>query len=706
MLEAHVEAVPPGGAIDWATYYFRDDRLADALIRAHERGVSVRIVLEGAPRFRSANEAVIHRLAALGDGLRVLHHSLPIHLHEKIYCFSHPAPVALVGSFNPSGNGVANDPVTVSVGDQDRGHNDLVELTDAETVRLLTHHVRALHAGDHGFLADMLRSPHATVGAGDELQFFPTLQPNILRSRLEALRPGSRVRIAVSHLRDMSFAWCFAALAGRGVEVEVILNGTLRRAPAHIEAFLLDHGVVVRRYAHPDHLPMHGKFVLADAPHERWLMFGSYNLTRSSRLLNRELIVLSEDAGLWNAFDARWRDIVSEPGCRPAGRETTGNRLSIVMVDSHAAVERGGAVQCARLARALVVRGHRVTCVFDQPRSQMADGEEIARLRQAGVDVRRYRLNSLRAARRFRREVLSARPNIVHTHKNRALRFVYAAGLGGRRFAWVANRGTDYSLLPGSPVWAIHRYCVDRIVAVSEAVRTRLLRDGLPPEKVRVIYGSVDTNRFRPGLDGTAFRKQWQIAEDAPLIGMAASFRSRKKGQGIFLQAAARVLVRHPEARFVLIGEGSRARYEQLAERLGIADRVVFAGFVEDMPHALSAIDLVVCASVRGEGLTGVLREALAMARPVVSTDVAGNRELVRHEETGLLVPPGDAAALADAIEAMLGDREWAATMARAGRRWVLETSTDEVRARKVEQLYLAAARRIPARPSGGAAGG
>jgi glycosyltransferase involved in cell wall biosynthesis len=363
-------------------------------------------------------------------------------------------------------------------------------------------------------------------------------------------------------------------------------------------------------------------------------------------------------------------------------------RMKIVMVDSHAEIERGGAIQCARLATALAQRGHEVLCVFDEDRFRKGDsGPYWRRMREAGVTVERYGLRSIAAVRRFRRRLAGFRPDIVHTHKNRALYFVAGATVGRRDFGWVANRGTEYSLGRG-PAWAIHKLRVERMVAVAEAVRQQLIRDGIEADKVRTIYGSFDVDRFDPATSGTEMRRAWDVPESAPLVGMAASFKSRKKGQDDFLRAAAQVLREQPEAWFVLAGDGSAGPLRRLAQELGIAQRVRFPGFVSDMPAALAAMDVVVCASTRGEGLTGSIREALAMARPVVSTDVAGNRELVRNGETGLLTPVRDPARLAEAITELLADPERAAAMGAAGRKLVLELCTDEVRAAQVEQVY------------------
>ena len=372
--------------------------------------------------------------------------------------------------------------------------------------------------------------------------------------------------------------------------------------------------------------------------------------------------------------------------------------LNILMIDSHADIERGGAIQCARLAAALAERGHRVSCLFDRGSGgQQGSGREWRRMAAAGVEILRRPLLSPRAMRRFGQTLEQLRPDIVHTHKNRALYFLAGSVLNRRSFGWVANRGTEYSLLREPPAWAIHRWRVDRIIAVAGAVKRRLLRDGIPERKLATIYGSFDGATFDPAAaDGLAMRTAWNVPAGVPLVGMAASFRSGKKGHGDFLRAAARVLEAHPDAYFVLAGDGSPDRARRFANRLGIGGRVRFPGFVTDMPAALAAMDVVVCASLRGEGLTGSIREALAMARPTVSTDVAGNRELVRHGETGFLSPVRNPAALAHSISRLLSSPSEAARLGQAGRALVIELCTDEVRAARVEELYRELLRERP----------
>jgi hypothetical protein len=146
VLAQRVSQVPAGGAIDWVTYYFRDRRLAEDLLAARRRGVTVRVTLEGRPRTPHANDRVVRMLGGpdgLGEGFRLIGRATDSkyqalwrpRLHEKLYCFSHPEPAAFIGSFNPSGDDPEDSPAVIrEIGDQDRGHNLLVELRDRRLV--------------------------------------------------------------------------------------------------------------------------------------------------------------------------------------------------------------------------------------------------------------------------------------------------------------------------------------------------------------------------------------------------------------------------------------------------------------------------------------------------------------------------------------------------------------------------------------------
>jgi phosphatidylserine/phosphatidylglycerophosphate/cardiolipin synthase-like enzyme len=319
ILEQRIDAVQAGGSIDWITYYFRDERLAQALLRARRRGVSVRVCLDGVPLHRRVNDGVVRLLSGpggIGDGLRVVRHLVPWRLHTKLYCFSHPRPTAFVGSFNPSGNEPEDPRILARIGDQDRGHNLLLEIDEPSIVKAFLKRVTAVHsrASPFGQLYGSI-SP-AAVADGKEAYFFPRLGRNPLDERFLRLGEGATLRIAASHFADFRIAKHLGALAARGATVDVLTHHTQRRSPGEIVGYLRAHGVRTYRYEHPDELPMHAKFILAEDSAGRWSAVGSYNLNWNSRWLNQELLVFSNDPQLWHALDVRWHSIIAEPWCR------------------------------------------------------------------------------------------------------------------------------------------------------------------------------------------------------------------------------------------------------------------------------------------------------------------------------------------------------------------------------------------------------
>jgi phosphatidylserine/phosphatidylglycerophosphate/cardiolipin synthase-like enzyme len=322
LLAERIAAVPGGGAIDWVTYYFRDRRLARDLVAARRRGVDVRVTLDGHPRTPGANDAVIGLLTdGLADGLRVVRHPmdgarwgklLRPRLHEKLYCFSHPEPAAFVGSFNPSGDVPEESPdVLREIGDHDRGHNVLVELRGTELAAPLVAHARHLHASCHGALDRFSpRSNRALVRDGIEIHFWPRVRPDPILRRLARLGPGSRVRLAASHISGPTSRRVLVGLAARGVELAILTEATHRRVPPAMEQRLAAAGIPIRRVLHADEwIPMHNKFALVEANACRSVIFGSYNWSEPSRRLNREIGVIARDAALFDAFAARWEDL-------------------------------------------------------------------------------------------------------------------------------------------------------------------------------------------------------------------------------------------------------------------------------------------------------------------------------------------------------------------------------------------------------------
>jgi glycosyltransferase involved in cell wall biosynthesis len=358
--------------------------------------------------------------------------------------------------------------------------------------------------------------------------------------------------------------------------------------------------------------------------------------------------------------------------------------LNIVQINRHGP-GGGGSEQAFHLALTLQRRGHRllfVTAPDERWRKRCdAVGLPVAFLPMHG------RFNLAMAAR-LGTVIKQHRAHVVHAHKGREQALMFWASFFTRIPALVANRGVSF---PVGRLRALkYRFRTDAVVAVSESIRRELLASGVPAAKVVTIYGGVDIQRFHPNVDGDGVREEFRIPRDGVLVVKVAHVREWK-GYEVFLPAAAMVARAEPRVFFLCAGKGTgeSPHLDALIRDLGLEHRLRWAGFREDLPQVLAAADICVHAATAGEGVTGVVREALAMAKPVVVTDVGGNRELVIEGETGLLVPPREPEALARGMLALMGAPARAATLGRAGRRLVAQRFSHEVKAERVERLYL-----------------
>jgi L-malate glycosyltransferase len=208
----------------------------------------------------------------------------------------------------------------------------------------------------------------------------------------------------------------------------------------------------------------------------------------------------------------------------------------------------------------------------------------------------------------------------------------------------------------------------DVVVPNSAAGRDDLLRRGIPADKMRIIYNGINPDRLQIDREQVeAHRARLGVPSGGHVIGVLASI-TPAKGHDTFLRAAASLAARRPEVRYAVIGDGPlRAPMEALSAELGLAGRVVFFGYQRRVADFLAACDVLVSSSRDNEGCSNAILEAMALGVPVVATDVGGNRELVEDGVTGYLMPAGDEAALAAALEAALaGEASRRAVAARA----------------------------------------
>lgn len=230
---------------------------------------------------------------------------------------------------------------------------------------------------------------------------------------------------------------------------------------------------------------------------------------------------------------------------------------------------------------------------------------------------------------------------------------------------------------------------VNKFICVSEAVKRELTKFHVPEEKIEVIYSGVDTTRFKPTDKNFLLRKNLGIPTDLPLIGSIANF-SKWKGQRIFLESAKLVKEKKLNVHFLLAGNGNDTEpVTSWVEEFGLRDIVTLHGFVDNVPSFMSALDIFVSPSVGAEGLSGTLREALAMGLPVIATDVGGNKELVKNMKTGLLVPPSNPGAIANAIDFLIKNRDRAFSMAESGREYVIQNLSADKMVERTEKVYM-----------------
>jgi len=280
---------------------------------------------------------------------------------------------------------------------------------------------------------------------------------------------------------------------------------------------------------------------------------------------------------------------------------------------------------------------------------------------------------------RFDPRILS---DLVTLVRARATRVLHVHGYAAADFGRVAARIAGCKLVLhehfADPAMPAYQALADRVlsrstdaaIAVSGSTREFLVNERhVPRERVRLIWNGAPLDEFAPvpRERALAARAALGLPPDAVVFGTIGRL-SAQKGHVFLLQAAQQVLARHATARLLIVGDGDlMAPLREQAQALAIAERTVFAGHRSDVPELLGALD-VFCISSLYEGTPLALFEAMAAGKAIVSTAVDGCREVLREGETGLLVPPQDAAALALALERVVGDASLRARLAAGAR--------------------------------------
>lgn len=418
-------------------------------------------------------------------------------------------------------------------------------------------------------------------------------------------------------------------------------------------------------------------------------------------MTNDEMTLNNQMAG-----DANWGDSGENDAMRDERQQISPKR---VVVLDHTALLGGGEIALLNLVKAVDRGRWEIVVVL------FADGPLVGKLREAGVEVRVLVLDpavgearkdalgagtlarlgqvwkAVRFVWRLRGLLRELRPAVVHTN---SLKSDILGGMAGRLarvpVVWHVRDRIVPEYLPGSVVRVFRRLCrwIPRhVVANSRATLETLC---LPEDftraqrRARVVHDGVPVWEATGRPEGATGRLR---------IGLVGRI-SPWKGQHIFLQAAALVRRRFPEARFVIMGAAmfSEEAYEKqiqaLTDKLALRAVVEYTGFCSNVPAALAELDILVHASTIGEPFGQVVAEGMMAGKPVVATNGGGVPEIVIDGESGVLVPMDDAGALAAAVERLAGDAALRASLGAAGRQRVLEHFTVERTAAGVAAVW------------------
>jgi glycosyltransferase involved in cell wall biosynthesis len=365
--------------------------------------------------------------------------------------------------------------------------------------------------------------------------------------------------------------------------------------------------------------------------------------------------------------------------------------LSILQILEKGLFSTGSVVQMYQLARGLALRGHRVAIVSREA------GDVPARARReretTGLDFISLPLRhefDFSSARRLAKIVDERQVDVIHVHKGIAHSVaLFASWFSRGRPVLVVNRGVSFPLDAFNRIK--YHVRLDAVVTVCEDIRRVIVASGrLPPEKVHVVYAGVDLSVFDRALaHPERVRAEWGIVESEKLL-VQVGVREWKGWRDV-VDAVAILAPEFPNLKAALVAceDAEKARQvSDYARGRGVADRILPIGFRTDMPDVLAAADIVADLSYEGLGITGTLREGMAMGTPVVASTAGGNPELVVDGSSGLLVPPRDPRALAAALAGLLRNPVEAERLGRAGRERVERVFSSEVRLDRIETLY------------------
>jgi glycosyltransferase involved in cell wall biosynthesis len=335
---------------------------------------------------------------------------------------------------------------------------------------------------------------------------------------------------------------------------------------------------------------------------------------------------------------------------------------------------RGGQNQVLLTVLGLRALGHRSMLVAHpsgELRQRAREGLELVALAPKNE-------MDLGAAWRLSRLIKRLHPGVIHAHDPHGVAMAALAlsmSTELEKPPLIASRRVDFHI-KGNALSRWKYRQVDCFICASDAIRAMLVADGIPAHKVVTVHEGIDLGKIAAAPAANLHEELW-LPHNAPIVGNVAALVPHK-GQRHLIEAAAIVVKAIPDARFVLAGEGElRPALEKQIKDHHLEKHVFLAGFRPDVLSVHKAFDVFVMSSVT-EGLGTSLLDAMACGKPIVATAAGGMPEVVQDGKTGLLVPPRDHQAMADAIVTLLADEPARRAMGAAGEARVRERFSAE----------------------------
>jgi len=347
----------------------------------------------------------------------------------------------------------------------------------------------------------------------------------------------------------------------------------------------------------------------------------------------------------------------------------------------------GQAMRTLSEVKGIKKRGYRVILAC-QPGSYLERSAREHSLEVLPLDMKRFLPSLLQLSLFLKRE----RVDLVNAHGYRDhLLSVLAGRIAGVKVI-VRTKHNHVPLKGGAFSRFIYGRLTDRIISISGHIKEVMISSGIAPAHITPIHTSVDLDYFLPRPKNERLLKEFALVPGCPVIGTVARLSDRK-GMTFLLDALKLLMDEGRRFSCVIVGGAGGASDEKLtilkrkAESQGLAPRVVFTGIRGDIPELLSLFDFFVLPSL-DEGLGRSMVEAMAAGKPVVASRVGGIPEAVEDGKTGILVPPGDAHALANALAFMLDNPEKALEMGRRGRERAVRLFDEERMVDSICALY------------------